>query len=124
MPLELFEVLDLRTGPDTTLDCLDRPTRGIGLRRLEKQPMHWLEYARDLEKLCHFLFLLLHRVVDIVRRFLTNQHSPLPKSAAHAQVPPTNPAGNLVPERVDGKCHAHSGSRASPLRVPPPWVYY
>ena len=31
VPLELLEVLDLRTWADTALDCLDCPTRGIGL---------------------------------------------------------------------------------------------
>ena len=50
-------------------------------------------------------------------------HSPQPKSAVYPQFLPPTPAGNSVPARVDGKFPAHSGSRASPLRVPPPWVY-
>ena len=33
--------------------------------------MHWLEYARDLEKRCRFL-LLLYRAANMVHRFLTN----------------------------------------------------
>ena len=55
-----------------------------------------------------------------------HQHSPRPKSAFHALHPPPNPAsaGNLVMARVGSKYPAHSESRASPLRVLPPWVCY
>jgi hypothetical protein len=49
-------------------------------------------------------------------------HSPRPKSALQTQLPPPTPAGNSVPAVIGGKCPASSRSRASPLRVPPPWV--
>jgi hypothetical protein len=40
-----------------------------------------------------------------------------PKSAVHPRLLPPTPAGNLVPAITDGIFPAHSGSRASPLRV-------
>jgi hypothetical protein len=48
---------------------------------------------------------------------------PQPKSTIHPQLLPPTPAGNLVPAITDDIFPAHSGSRASPLRVLFPWVY-
>ena len=89
-----------------------------------------LEPSWDLGVLVLFLLLLplsllllpLHRAVNVVHRF--RFHSPLDRDRAVVLLrllPPT-PAGNLVPTRVDGEVPADSGSRSSPLRVPPPWV--
>ena len=36
MPLELLEVFELRVRAEAALDCLDRPTREVGLRSLEE----------------------------------------------------------------------------------------
>ena len=83
--------------------------------------MHWFEFAKDLEKLiCHFLVLLLHRFADVMRCFLINT----PLDASWFRCPPPNPAGDLVPAMVGGKCTVCSGSRASPLHAWPPWVCY
>jgi hypothetical protein len=72
MTLEFLKILELRVRAEAALDCLDRPTREVGLRSLEEQPVSRLEFAGYLEKLCRFLLLLLHRAVDTVRRFLIN----------------------------------------------------
>jgi hypothetical protein len=58
MPLELFKVLELAWA-EAALDRLDRPTRDVGLRSLEEQPVLPLEFAGDNKKLCRFLILLL-----------------------------------------------------------------
>jgi hypothetical protein len=84
--------------------------------------MPWLEFAGDLENLALSLPRAVAAPCCRYDALLPHQHSPRPKSATHLQRPPPNPAGNLVPARVGGKC-PNSGSRASPLRVPPPWVY-
>src|SRR5882757_8121018 len=70
--LKFLKVFELRVRTEAALDCLDRPTREVGLRSLEEQPVTRLEFAGYLEKLCCLLLLLLHHAVDTVRRFLTN----------------------------------------------------
>jgi hypothetical protein len=72
MTFELVKVFELRVWAEATLDRLDRPTREVGLRSLEEQPIHWPENAGDNKKLCCFLMLLLHRAVNMVHRSLIN----------------------------------------------------
>jgi len=72
MTLEVFKVFELRVRAEAALDCLDRPTREVGLRSLKEQLIPWLEFAGYLEKLCRFLLLLMHRAIDTVRHFLIN----------------------------------------------------
>jgi hypothetical protein len=67
--LELLEGCKLRARAEAALDCLDRPTCQVGLRCLKEQPKRVIQCVGYLEK---FLLLLLHRVVDTVRRVLTN----------------------------------------------------
>jgi hypothetical protein len=83
--------------------------------------MPWLEFAGDNKKLCCFLVLLLY-VVNVVHSFLINT-PPRPKSASHLRRPLPNPAGNLVPARIGGKCPelgiaSLSAPRPPPLGVP------
>jgi hypothetical protein len=56
---ELLKVFEARVRAETSLDCMDRPTRQVGLRSLDEQPIPRLEFAGYLEKLCRFLLLLL-----------------------------------------------------------------
>ena len=72
MPLKFFKVPEHCVWADATLDRLDRPTRDLGLRSLEEQPILWLEFAGYLEMLCRFLLLFLHHAVNMVHRFLLN----------------------------------------------------
>ena len=73
------------------------------------------------------LLLLLHGAVNVMYPFRFDT-PPLPKLAVlphciRSLQPPT-PAESLVPARVDSEVHAESESRASPLRVPSPWLPY
>ncbi len=65
--------LKLHFQADTALDRLDCPTREVGLRSLEEQPMHRLEYPGDIAEHCYFLSPLLQSAI--------HQHSPRPKAA-------------------------------------------
>jgi hypothetical protein len=54
--------------PQATPDLVDCPARPVGFRSCKQYPVSHLERARDLKEMV--LILLLHRVVDVVRRFL------------------------------------------------------
>ena len=47
VPFELVEVLEIGLWAEAALDRLDCPTRDVGLRSLEEQPMLWLDLAGD-----------------------------------------------------------------------------
>jgi hypothetical protein len=85
MTHELLKVLEVRIRAESALDRLDSPTCKVGIQSLEEQSMPW--FGRDLEKIvCHFLVLLLHRVVDMMRCFLIKTHldpSRLPIRSVH-----------------------------------------
>ena len=49
-------------------------------------------------------------------------HSPRPESSVHSHLLLPNPAGNSFPAGINGEFPVCLGSRASPLRVLPPWV--
>jgi hypothetical protein len=72
VPFEFLEVFEFCFWADATLDRLHRPTRELGLRSLEEQPICWPENAGYHKLLRLFLMLLLHRAVSVVHRFLIN----------------------------------------------------
>ena len=87
----------------------------------EQCPVLRLEF-RDLE----VPLLLLPPPVAAAAAWYPLPHSPRPSRPKLAIVPqllPPTSAGRLVPAGVVGIFPAGSGSRASPLRAPPPWVY-
>ena len=128
VPLEVFPRPERRVGTAPALDLANRATCPVGLRGREQRLVPRLELSRELEVLVlRFLCVVVvaaAAAAPVPAAPAPPPHSPQPKSALRPQFVSPAPAGNLVPARVDGEFPARSGSRASPLRVPPPWVHY
>jgi hypothetical protein len=116
MTLKLLKALELCVRAETALNRLDGPTCEVGLRSLEGPSIPWLEFAGGSRKACLSLPLSVSALCCRYDALLPHQHSPRPKSASHPQCPPPNPAGNLVPARVGGKCSALRTRGREPLR--------